>query len=375
MAEAAPIGLTVFDPFMDPDNVESRWKYWLARFENYLLAMNITAIDRKKALLLYYGGENIFQIQDKISKSDDNYNELVRKLNEHFKQKKKSKNEAKTTEVEDTLCGKCGRSQHKSKEDCPAKGKQCVKCQGYNHFANVCRMKKSVQNENLSKAESKNEAKTTEAEDTLCGKCGRSQHKSKEDCPAKGKQCVKCQGYNHFANVCRMKKSVQGENTSQAVCAKCKKCGKLHDEISVCPAKGKTCNKCKKLDHFDYMCKSEDKEDKVTVPKITHTHVKITHVQHITQTGVQLNSFGNKPKTKQTNDPANEKKSSNKSDEPNGKANSKPKKNAESTEKEGDAKSIEPSGKAKSKPKKNAATIEKEVDEIVDIKKWPTVSD
>ena len=159
------------------------------------------------------------------------------------------------------------------------------------------------------------------------------------------------------------------------MCAKCKKCGKLHDEISVCPAKGKTCNKCKKLDHFDYMCKSEDKEDKVTVPKITHTHVKITHVQHITQTGVQLNSFGNKPKTKQTNDPANEKKSSNKSDEPNGKANSKPKKNAESTEKEGDAKSIEPSGKAKSKPKKNAATIEKEVDEIVDIKKWPTVSD
>jgi hypothetical protein len=69
----------------------------------------------------------------------------------------------------------------------------------------------------------------------------------------------------------------------------------------------------------------------------------------ITQTGVQLNSFGNKPKTKQTNDPANEKKSSNKSDEPNGKANS--------------------------KPRRMLQLLKKKVDKIVDIKKWPTISD
>ena len=39
-------------------------------------------------------------------------------------------------------CGKCGRS--KLHEKCPAIGKQCHKCHGYNHFSNVCKAKKSV---------------------------------------------------------------------------------------------------------------------------------------------------------------------------------------------------------------------------------------
>ena len=45
--------LLPFDPFTDLSSVGQRWTSWLHRFETYLLAIDITATKRKRALLLY----------------------------------------------------------------------------------------------------------------------------------------------------------------------------------------------------------------------------------------------------------------------------------------------------------------------------------
>ncbi|CAI5677306.1 unnamed protein product [Oreochromis niloticus] len=41
-----------------------------------------------------------------------------------------------------------------------------------------------------------------------CMACGRN-HGKRTDCPAKGKQCLKCKKFNHFAKVCRSKSNVE----------------------------------------------------------------------------------------------------------------------------------------------------------------------
>ena len=41
-------------------------------------------------------------------------------------------------------CGNCGRKAHKSKDDCPAKGKECRKCSKLGHFMSVCRSRQVI---------------------------------------------------------------------------------------------------------------------------------------------------------------------------------------------------------------------------------------
>ena len=40
-------------------NLGVRWKKYLTKFENFLVAMNITEDKRKVAMLLHFGGDNI----------------------------------------------------------------------------------------------------------------------------------------------------------------------------------------------------------------------------------------------------------------------------------------------------------------------------
>ena len=61
---AAPLSFPPFDPDIEPHTVGSRWEKWLDRFENYLVAMDITDGKRQKALLLHFakrqdGGQRV----------------------------------------------------------------------------------------------------------------------------------------------------------------------------------------------------------------------------------------------------------------------------------------------------------------------------
>ncbi len=44
----------------------------------------------------------------------------------------------------------------------------------------------------------------------LCGYCNRSKHQSRDQCPARGRECKKCGKPNHFATVCRSEPSSVG---------------------------------------------------------------------------------------------------------------------------------------------------------------------
>ena len=75
-----------FQPKSDPTNTSTRWSQWLERFEQYLKATNITANARKRALLLYQAGPEVYDIFKTIPNTgaDDAYDTAVQKLTEFF---------------------------------------------------------------------------------------------------------------------------------------------------------------------------------------------------------------------------------------------------------------------------------------------------
>ena len=67
------------------ESVGPRWERWVARFENYLLAANVTAEARKKAQLLHLAGEDVFEVYLSFgSPSNLTFQETKARLTAHF---------------------------------------------------------------------------------------------------------------------------------------------------------------------------------------------------------------------------------------------------------------------------------------------------
>ena len=76
-----------FDIDTDPTSVGITWKKWIQRFDNLLVALDVSDEHRKKALLLYYGGKELHDIYDTISSVKDDYGVVKMKLTDYFEPK------------------------------------------------------------------------------------------------------------------------------------------------------------------------------------------------------------------------------------------------------------------------------------------------
>ena len=54
--------LPIFDVDADKSTVGVRWMKWIDRFENYWKAAKITDAERKKAQVLHFAGETVYDI-------------------------------------------------------------------------------------------------------------------------------------------------------------------------------------------------------------------------------------------------------------------------------------------------------------------------
>ena len=85
------MALPSFPPFAIADSetsTASRWKRWNAKLENLMLAMNITNEARKKALLLHYGGDELFDLIETFTDDQkQDYASLVSSLRDYFNPK------------------------------------------------------------------------------------------------------------------------------------------------------------------------------------------------------------------------------------------------------------------------------------------------
>ncbi|XP_064463571.1 uncharacterized protein LOC135374561 [Ornithodoros turicata] len=77
-----------FNPHSDVSSLSPRWLKWIARFENFLLAANITDPARKRAMLLHYAGEEVYDVFQTLPNTGTDFDTAVTRLKEHFAPKK-----------------------------------------------------------------------------------------------------------------------------------------------------------------------------------------------------------------------------------------------------------------------------------------------
>ena len=87
MAKALPT-FPEFD-ITETSTEAARWKKWLSRFQNLLVAMNVTDKKRQRALLLHYAGEAVNEIFDTLpdttaGEGDDPLDKAVQALTNYF---------------------------------------------------------------------------------------------------------------------------------------------------------------------------------------------------------------------------------------------------------------------------------------------------
>ena len=88
MAEGTLPYLEQFNVHADPAPVGVRWAKWLKRFDNLLIALDITDEKRQQALLFHYAGSEVSDIFDTFPEKDkgkeEEYSRAAELLTQYF---------------------------------------------------------------------------------------------------------------------------------------------------------------------------------------------------------------------------------------------------------------------------------------------------
>ena len=255
----------------DMSTVGTRWKAWLRRLDNFIVAMGITCAERETALLLHYAGEQVHDLYEKLDKTpkpaegdrnaETKYDTAKRILTEHFFPKQneeynryifrqiKQGNGESIDQYHTKLCKLaegCGFAE-KEKEIKPQIIASCLshelRCEALlksewtlQQLLDKGRAQEVVQLQ----ASNIEERSPTETEENINALRKRGQRFS-----AKTNQ--------HFGQ--NKGTTYQSGRSDREPQKSCTYCGYAFDrKLAECPARGKTCNKCKKPDHFASVC-------------------------------------------------------------------------------------------------------------------------
>ena len=265
MEDQVNLSLPPFNP--EPhDSCATRWDRWLKRFNNFVVAKNIEEDKRKQAMLLHYGGEEVFEIHEALSVEGDaidTYPQLTKKLTEYFAPKRNTEYEVylfrqsaqqhgetldkfyarllqmsrncdfgdAAREIKSQIIQKCaltkvrdkglrdtnlvltdllqfGRTLEATTSQVKAMGAPSTDGKTTSAVNRVDTRSTSKTTNRFNKTKPKGPTThhtPTDQHKTSCPGCGSAKgHTSRvQQCPAWGKECRKCSKNNHFASVCR----------------------------------------------------------------------------------------------------------------------------------------------------------------------------
>ena len=250
-----------FDAEGDSSSLAQRWKEWRERFDMYTVAANIKDDAQKRAVLLYVAGPSVHKIFKTLQDTGTDFKTALEKLNEYFQPQKniiyeryvfkqthptpgesadsyitRLRTLAQTcefgnaeNEIRDQFVMTCSSHTFRTKllreKDLTlgkligmARAKELAEKQALN----ISGQNTSRSNIHQIKDEENNEAKEKirppkyvpkPGKRNQCRNCGNEfKQRHKEVCPAKGKTCRSCGKLNHFAKVCRNSKNPSKQN-------------------------------------------------------------------------------------------------------------------------------------------------------------------
>jgi len=254
----------------------TRWKKWLSRFRNLLVAMNVKDKPRQRVLLLHYAGEATNEIFDTLpdtaaGEGDDPLEKAVQALTNYFTPKQNREYEiyvfrqAKQESSESisafhTRLRQLAVTCEFDNVDREIKTQIVQSCSSHklrtkaleNPSYTLTQLLDAGKAMELSKTQAAN-IEENQSVNNLSSRRGNRRRRNRKSNKDGGRQADKKS---------RDRKSRNGGYEDRKSSPKCRNCGgdyPHHGGKTSCPAYQATCRSCGKLNHFETVCKSKDK--------------------------------------------------------------------------------------------------------------------
>ena len=244
--------LAEFDVHSDPSSTFPRWQKWIRRFEGAMMGFGITDDQRKKALLLHYGGEELDNIFQTLKPEKEDYKSAKIALDTYFTPKQNTIYETivfrrTKQEANETIDQYCTRLRQLSAKCDFADDEREIKTQIIEGCLSSQLRRKALEKDRkldelleLARSISLAESRATEVEAAATLPVNRVQSHKKMSDVRHGKQHT---------------------NRSLPKQKQCYHCGGTYPHKTECPARGKKCISCGKLNHFASVCLSAKSKD------------------------------------------------------------------------------------------------------------------
>ena len=273
--------LRPFDPLTEPTSVGQRWKVWKRRFETYLAALGIKDATQQRALLLYQAGEETQEIFDTLPDTGEanDYKKAIEKLDAYFTPKRNTDFEVfkfrTAVQTKDETIDQFATRLRKL-------GSTCA-------FDDLAKELKSVIIQNCLSKRLRRYA-LLETDLTLDKLLGKGRAFEISDIQATGlEEALSSTQISESVNFTRTHRKPhqftrKRNNTSNGSKSHaCHNCGGVWPhKTTPCPARGKDCRKCGKLNHFAKYCRStKTSTESATVSKPNQQRHAVHNVENL----------------------------------------------------------------------------------------------
>ncbi|XP_052806647.1 uncharacterized protein K02A2.6-like [Mya arenaria] len=261
MAGLAPF--PKFDVYGEETSLGTRWTKYVTKLENLFTGLSIDSKKRRKALLLHYAGDEVFEIYETLNlgDSDSNYDDVKQGLTGYFQPKKNREFERfefrnlKQHHAE-TIDQFATRLRHKA-DNCEFSDKDGeIKSQ----IIQGCVSKKlrlKCLEEDKPLKDILTMGRTMEIADRQA-KAMEPQYSDVNKIKVTP-QHTKSQHANYSYPPSAQRKRQQQSQSRQT----CRNCGGIYPHQTKCPAYGATCNYCRKPNHFIGVCRKRTRKAQV----------------------------------------------------------------------------------------------------------------
>ena len=230
----------------------------MTQFDNFLIAMNIAQEERKRALLLYYGGFELQDVFESLTDTGTTYAELTAAFADYFDPKTNECfeiwNFQKTTQEEgETIQMYYLRLKETATRCAFTDVNKAITTQLILGTISSSLRKYCFTNKTATLQDILNRGKLMEDIEFQIKEMTIKQEPIQE----KSREQVKALQDELAELKLQINQTAKGKKNTQSRYNKsCFNCGHTYPHEGICPAKGKTCHSCGKLNHFSKVCRS-----------------------------------------------------------------------------------------------------------------------
>ncbi|CAG2223866.1 unnamed protein product [Mytilus edulis] len=264
-----------FDYASDKSNAGPRWERWVSRLENLFVGLKIENEERKRALLLHYAGESVYDIYDaEKGETEASYTATKQVLTTYFEPKKNTQmevykfrthkqKEGQSLDEFVTELRKLAKTCEFTNVDKEILSQVIQNCKSNRLRRRALREPDKTLNDILTLGRTLEMADTQATEMERETTVNKITNTNKTYPKTNYKQQRGQQASSSYHNP-----NYSNRPTRQTQCRNCG--GQFPHKNGPCPANGKTCNACHKQNHFAKVCRGKSKQNKYTRDRRVH---------------------------------------------------------------------------------------------------------